>query len=181
MSTVGKIELIIGCMFSSKTTTLISKIERLTIANKKCIVLNHSSDNRYTSENKLSSHSNLIYPARKCNTLLDLIPELDDYDCIGIDEGQFFSDLVEFAETMANKDKIIIISGLVGDFQRNSFGNIPNLIPKADNIIFLQAVCSRCYNDNAAFSQRYNSNNNLQTIVGGIEVYRAVCRKCFFK
>lgn len=181
---MGKLELIIGCMFSSKTTTLISRIERLTIANKKCIILNHTTDNRYTSEPFVVSHGNIKYPAKKCRDLLPIQDELQDYDCIGIDEGQFFDDLEDFAELMANKGKIVIVAGLVSDFQRNKFGQISDLIPKADNITFLHAICSVCYNDNASISKRYDVNYYdciNQTMIGGSDIYSAICRDCYLK
>ena len=34
------------------------------------------------------------------------------YDVIGIDEGQFFADIVEFSEMAANNGKVVIISSL---------------------------------------------------------------------
>lgn len=34
------------------------------------------------------------------------------FDVIGIDEGQFFEDIYEFAETAANMGKIVIMSAL---------------------------------------------------------------------
>jgi len=43
------------------------------------------------------------------------------YDVIGIDEGQFFTDIVEFAEEFANHGKIVIISSLSGTFLRGSW------------------------------------------------------------
>ena len=39
----------------------------------------------------------------------DLISE---YDVIGVDEGQFFPDIVEFCEKAANEGKIVIVSSL---------------------------------------------------------------------
>jgi len=38
--------------------------------------------------------------------------EWRSYDVIGIDEGQFFQDIVEFSEKAANSGKIVIISSL---------------------------------------------------------------------
>jgi thymidine kinase len=42
---------------------------------------------------------------------------------------------------MANKNKIVIIAALDGTFQRKPFGNILNLIPKAEKVTKLNAVC----------------------------------------
>ncbi len=47
-----------------------------------------------------------------------LLEELGDlwkeYDIIGIDEGQFYEDIVEFAQKAAGAGKIVIISSLNG-------------------------------------------------------------------
>ena len=46
------------------------------------------------------------------------------YDVIGVDEGQFFADIVEFSEKAANAGKVVIISSLQGTFLRGAFPNI---------------------------------------------------------
>ena len=50
--------------------------------------------------------------ATPVSKLADLGNVWEAYDVIGIDEGQFFADLVEFSEMAANKGKIVIISSL---------------------------------------------------------------------
>jgi len=35
-----------------------------------------------------------------------------EYDVIGIDEGQFFTDIVEFSEMAASSGKVVVISSL---------------------------------------------------------------------
>jgi thymidine kinase len=37
---------------------------------------------------------------------------------LGIDEGQFFPDIVSFCEDMANAGKLVIVAALDGTFQR---------------------------------------------------------------
>lgn len=41
-----------------------------------------------------------------------------EFDVIGIDEGQFFPDLLLFAETAANAGKTVVVAALDGTFQR---------------------------------------------------------------
>lgn len=72
---------------------------------------------------------------------------------IGIDEGQFFSDCVEFAEQWANRGKIIVISALDATFERKAFGNILALVPLAEQVIKLNAVCMSCHKE-GSFSKR---------------------------
>ena len=50
--------------------------------------------------------------ATPINRLADLGDEWLNFDVVGIDEGQFFEDLVEFSELAANSGKVVIISSL---------------------------------------------------------------------
>ena len=55
---VGWIELVLGPMFSGKTTELLRRIRRYTVAKKRCLIVKHSKDDRYSKE-KLSTHDML--------------------------------------------------------------------------------------------------------------------------
>ena len=52
---------------------------------------------------------------KRDDTLLTAGPR--EYDVIGIDEGQFFPDLVAWCEQMANRGKIVLVAALDGTFQ----------------------------------------------------------------
>ena len=56
-----------------------------------------------------------------------------------IDEAQFFTDLMEILYIVEKLNKNVYIFGLDGDFKRNKFGNILDLIPYCDTITKLQA------------------------------------------
>lgn len=43
--------------------------------------------------------------------------------------------------------KTVIVGGLDGDFQRKPFGKILDLIPRAEHIVKLTAVCFNCGGD----------------------------------
>lgn len=51
----GEIQMIIGPMFSGKSTELLRRIKRFTVAKRNCVVVKYNKDNRY-SHNKLSTH-----------------------------------------------------------------------------------------------------------------------------
>eukprot|EP00817_Percolomonadidae_sp_ATCC50343_P006108 CAMPEP_0117431704 /NCGR_PEP_ID=MMETSP0758-20121206/11244_1 /TAXON_ID=63605 /ORGANISM="Percolomonas cosmopolitus, Strain AE-1 (ATCC 50343)" /LENGTH=169 /DNA_ID=CAMNT_0005220991 /DNA_START=154 /DNA_END=659 /DNA_ORIENTATION=- len=103
---------------------------------------------------------------------------IEEYDVIGIDEGQFFPDIKEFAEYAANKNKVVIVAALDGTFERKTFGDVCELIPKAEKVTKLLAVCAQCQAD-AAFSKRLTQETST-VCVGGAEKYIAVCRECYF-
>lgn len=68
------------------------------------------------------------------------------YDVVAIDEGQFYPDIVEFCEELANMGIIVMVAALDGTFQRKGFGNILNLLPVAEKVTKLTAVCVYCSN-----------------------------------
>lgn len=51
---------------------------------------------------------------RSAERLTEVIPLMEEYDVVGIDEGQFFEDCITFAETMANAGRIVIVAALDG-------------------------------------------------------------------
>ena len=177
----GRIDLIIGPMFSGKSTELLRRVRRYKYAGKNCLVLKYSKDKRY-SENDIMTHdlTNSL-PAINVSKLSDIsFDESNPYDVIGIDEGQFFPDLYEFTERAANLGMVVVVAALDGDFQRKPFGKICELVPLAESVTKLSAVCTSCKNNSASFTQR-TTNDTAQEVIGGAEMYRPVCRKCFFK
>jgi thymidine kinase len=173
---MGRLELIIGNMFSGKSTELIRRIHREKSINKKIVVINYIADNRY-STNSISTHDLVKINCIKVGNLLEL-PDgiIQDYDSIFIDEGQFFTDLFPFVMKYVN-DKHIVVSGLDGDFNQKPFGDILKLIPVCDTVDKLCAYCKVC-NDGtfAPFSKRICSTTN-QIDIGSSDKYIPVCRQ----
>ena len=101
---------------------------------------------------------------------------LKNYDIIGIDEGQFFPDLVEICEKLAHLNKTIYIAALNGDFRMEPFPVIARIIPKADKIKLLKAYCFNCHRD-AKFSLRIVQSNET-VLIGAGEAYKPACREC---
>jgi thymidine kinase len=56
MNQLGKLKLIIGPMFSGKSTELIHTVKRYKYKNKKTILVKFDMDNRYSSEDKVVTH-----------------------------------------------------------------------------------------------------------------------------
>lgn len=174
----GSIELILGPMFSGKTTELFRRIRRYTFANYRCIVIKYRKDQRYAAAGEASTHDQLMLAAHPCERLSEAIDQVKDFDVIGIDEGQFFPDLPEYSEKWANAGKVIVVSALDGTFQRKPFGRTLELIPLAEKIDKLHAVCMLCFGD-ASFSKRISTTDNRVEVIGGSEAYVSTCRKCY--
>ncbi|PRP84146.1 thymidine kinase 1, soluble [Planoprotostelium fungivorum] len=174
----GSIQLIFGPMFSGKTTELLRRIRRETIAKRRCLVVKFKKDTRY-SEDCMSTHDRQMWKAVPAMTLEPLIEQAMGYDVIGIDEGQFFPDVTNFCEVMANAGKLVIVASLDGTFQRKAFGDVINLVPMAESILKLTAVCSGCHRD-AHFTRRMTNDTEVE-LIGGTDTYVSVCRSCFHR
>ena len=98
----GRLELIIGNMFSGKSTELIRRINREKSINKKIIVINYSEDNRYSS-NSIATHDQTKVNCLKLKKLSEFDPQfINQYDSFFIDEGQFFPDLYIFVKNLVD-------------------------------------------------------------------------------
>lgn len=52
-----------------------------------------------------------------------------------------------------------------------------NLVPLAESIVKLHAVCMQCYKE-AAYTKRIGAEKEVE-VIGGADKYQAVCRKCY--
>ncbi|XP_053156664.1 thymidine kinase, cytosolic [Hemicordylus capensis] len=174
----GQIQVIFGPMFSGKSTELMRRVRRFQIAQYKCLVIKYAKDTRY-STNGVSTHDRNTMEAQSACCLKDVHQEALGSAVIGIDEGQFFPDIVEFCEVMANAGKTVIVAALDGTFQRKAFGNILHLVPLAESVVKLNAVCMECYRE-ASYTKRLGTEKEVE-VIGGSDKYHAVCRVCYFK
>lgn len=174
----GYIRLIIGPMFSGKTSFLKTIFDRFTIAGKKCLMVKYINDNRY-DDKYVITHTGIKCTGDtiKASKLSEIDKLIYNYDVICIDEIQFYIDAPEYCDKWANDGLIIICAGLSGTFERKEFPVISKLIPLCEKIELLRAVCPETGND-ATFSYRINNNNEVIDI-GGNDKYKAVDRKTY--
>jgi thymidine kinase len=128
----GRIDLIIGPMFSGKTSELIRRVWCAQYQQLRCLFLSHSPD--ALSDDELSVD---FIP---CHALLPLWRESLQYDVIAIDQAQFFPDVPQFAQLMANSGKIVIVSGLDGTYERKPFGTFLDLISSCESLRKVSAI-----------------------------------------
>ena len=152
-------------MFSGKSTELIRRLQRFKIARYNCLIVKYANDNRYTEGESIATHDKQMLQAvnaTKLNDLKNKFNIVDDYDVIGIDEGQFFPDIVEFAEAMANIGKTVIVAALDGTYQRKGFASILELVPLAEHVIKLTAVCMICFED-GSYTKRITEDKEVSS------------------
>jgi len=191
----GYLEVILGPMFSGKTSRLVEIYNQCKFCNIDVIVINHLIDNRY-DDKLLSTHDKIKIPCIKTERLFDIwdeqlslsddiiIPRINDKlqlftsKVILINEGQFFPDLFEFVNVLLKYKKQIYICGLDGDFERNKYGQILDIIPLCDKVEKLTSLCSICKNGKKGIFSMRLTNEKIQTVVGS-ENYIPVCRECY--
>ena len=173
----GKISLILGPMYSGKSTTLLSRYRRYQFGNKKCLLVKYLNDDRY-DKNSIVTHDNVKYEAKSCRLLYDIDDVVKNYDVICIDEIQFYKDAAQFCDKWANEGIIVEACGLNGDYKREPFDQISLLIPKSDEISHITAIDEK-NGKNAPFTKRI-SNDKGQEVIGGKDKYRATSRKNFY-
>lgn len=184
--TRGYLELILGPMFSGKSTELINIIRKYKTLNTKMMIVKPSIDNRYTDKNEICTHNQdkeecIIYETDKLINIFSN-PQYESSKLIAIEEGQFFKNIYEIIKKMTDEDKkVVYITALNGDFNRSLFGDIYKLLPLCDNINFMQALCISCNDGTVGVYSKRMSHDKNQILVAGSNEYQAVCRKHFFE
>ena len=144
-------------MFSGKTTALLTRRAGRTL------IVNHTFDTRCEG---VKTHDGVEADAMKCSVL----PKVTGYDTVLVDEAQFFESL-EGVEDLA---PYVVVAGVSGDYRRKPFGKILELIPKADKMTFLTALCD-C-GEPAPFTKRISEG---KTLISVESVYKPKCGVCF--
>ncbi len=177
----GSLNIYIGPMYAGKTTKLIETYQECLNNDENVVVLTHSTENRYSID-KLSTHDQKKISCFKCDTIKSFINQhinaIKESKFILIDEGQFFTDLTEVLYLVNELNQHVFVFGLDGDFKRNKFGQISDLIPHCDRIEKIHAVCGKCSNP-AIFSDRIVSSSTEQVLVGSQDMYQPLCRGCY--
>ena len=171
------LEIIMGSMYSGKSTELIRRMNRLKSIGMHCLLVNHTKDTRVDGD-FIQTHDSTKIKAVKTDDIILL--NTKPYDAIAIDEAQFFTNLLPAVSIMLQHNKHVIVAGLTGDYRRQKIGQILDLIPIADDVTFTRALCQKCAHPHrpASFTKRIS--NEKQTISVKSK-YMAVCRQCFDK
>lgn len=171
------VEVVIGPMFAGKTSYALSLIRKHTALNQRVLVIKPACDTRYGAVSEITTHDGDSLPCMTTHTLNSVTDAIfASCDVIVVDEAQFFTGLLYFVVAAEQRHKSVYVIGLSGDYQRRPFGEIMDVIPLADKVTKLAAICA-CGGD-AHFTRRLNPNTG-QVIIGGAESYEAACRACF--
>jgi thymidine kinase len=179
----GSIDVVCGSMFCGKTEELIRLLRRAEIARQIVQVFKPAIDIRYDSGVKVTSHAGMAFdaiPIKKASEILDKLNK--DTTVVGIDEAQFLDEeIVQVAQTLADRGIRVIVAGLDTNFRGEPFGSMPTLMAIAENVQKLHAICMKC-GEPASRTQRLVNGRPARydepiVVVGAAEMYEARCRK----
>lgn len=211
--TTGTLQLILGPMFSGKSTRLLHETNSYRAIGKRVLFINHCLNERYPGEGITThdtpvtaptptatptstatatpipatptpappfDHTLVLEDVRELCNRHEHLQIVDSVDVICIEEIQFFNHTVDTIRYLVDTlEKHVLCAGLIADYRRQSFGDVLELIPLADEIVHLKALCTVC-NDGTAgiFTQRLPSaSTSEQVLVGERDTYRSVCRR----
>lgn len=189
----GTITLFIGPMFARKTSSMLDAVRRYAFAGRDCLLVKYEGDTRYEEGDIVTTHSDArqksdaraenkgairVASARRLEAIAPGVrPE---EKAIGVDEGQFFPDLVEWCTAWASAGHDVFVAALDGTHARKPFGKVLELIPFAEHVTKLSAVCMLCRDEYvpAGFTLR-TSEEVEDVVIGAADKYQAACRGCF--
>ncbi len=180
-------------MFSGKTEELIRRLKRAQIARQRVQIFKPRLDDRFATD-RVTSHSKQEFEATPLDNIEQIFERLNDNTrVVGIDEAQFFSDMiVPVVQRLADRGLRVVIAGLDLDYRGVPFGPMPALMAIAEVVVKMAAVCTVCGGP-ASRSQRLTGSPERSSpevtedptghgnpvLVGGAEWYEARCRRCF--
>lgn len=161
-------------MKCGKSTELKRRYNNYKIAKKKVFAIRPETD---TIDKTHSNEDKICDKKIGENDLMKYFDKCKEYDCIFIDEGQFFSNLITFCEKLADCGKIVNVAALDGYHDKTPFGQICELIPRTEDVKKFNSVCVDCGSIHGAFSFKIDQNDKQMKNVKA--EYKPLCRKCY--
>jgi thymidine kinase len=143
------IHLILGPMFSGKTTELIRLGNQHMLVGRRVLHVRHEKDFR--------KNMGLVPVDIRCaSRLADVLNEIYDAEVVCIDEGQFFLDLCQILRHLyyVQRSKVVYVAALNASYHQQMFQQIVILLPMVDHVQWLTSVCFVCGEAGAAFTRR---------------------------
>jgi len=175
----GWIEVICGSMFSGKTEELLRRLNRAKFANLRIEIFKPEIDKRYR-EKEVVSHNENAHHSTVVKRATEIIRYVDEVDVVGIDEAQFFDDVLpEVCNQLANEGIRVIVAGLDMDYQGKPFGPVPHLMAIAEYVTKVHAICVKT-GKLANYSHRISGGENTVEL-GELDRYEPLSRKAFLE
>lgn len=185
-----RLELIIGPMFAGKSSAVLQRIRRAKVIGRNVFIVTSILDTRYDLSGasvKTHDQEGVIATGLGVDDLQDILKLASFQQCntIIIEEAQFFNGLYDMVKKIVEVyRKDVIVVGLDGDSDRKPFGDILQLIPLADSVTKLAALCKRCSDGTEGHFTALIANKEekkQQIYVGGADKYLPMCRRHYLE
>lgn len=176
---------IVGPVHSEKSTHAIRIALRHRRLRKRVVLIRPTKSVRaHERPGFLVTKNGLDYPSHEVETSRGIEPVAvaQRANIVWIDEPMLFPDEPNVFHVLqqVRRSMGVLVSGLVSTSELEPFGtSMPSLLAVADSIIRLRADCDLCGRYNAATRSLCLRPKSGQVLVGGEEVYRAACPKCW--
>jgi len=141
--TRGSVELICGCMFSGKTTTLLTELSRF--PPESVLLVKHTKDDR-DSHDTIATHDGKRRQAVSVAASVEIPRHVTDtIEVVAIDEGHFFDNqLADVCDALADSGMRVIVTALDRDMWGLPFATIQRLAQRATVVRIQKGVCAVC-------------------------------------
>jgi thymidine kinase len=174
----GRLEVILGGMFSGKTEELIRRLRRARIAGLGVRLYKPAVDTRSAGVSTHSGSEEEAVPIECAEDLLDPAVLPPEVVVIGVDEVQFLAGAAaEVLDGLASRGLRVVAAGLDLDYKAVPFGSVPELACLAEEVVKLRAVCVVCGAD--ACRTFRTSGSEALVEIGAADSYEARCRTHF--
>jgi thymidine kinase len=167
-----------GSMFSSKTSKLLSTLERYKYQRKRSAVFKPAVDDRYSS-GEIVTHSGWSTPAHIVKTgadILEVLAQLDDEpNVVAVDEAFMIPHIAETLIWLFQNGIDIIVSTLDISSSGKSFNEVEKMLAWATHVEKCAAVCTICARDAYYTHKKLIDNIENEICVGGAELYEPRC------
>jgi len=168
----------VGPMFSSKTSHLMSALEKCKYQQKSIVVYKPSIDDRYSTSDVVT-HNGFKWPATVIKTGEDIFEHLSnpsiEPNVIAVDEAFMIPDVADALIWLYRNGIDIIVSSLDMSSSCKPFKEIEKMFPWATHIEKCTAVCTVCGED-AHFTHKKNISDQ-EIEVGGSDLYEPRCHQ----
>lgn len=166
-----------GPMFSSKTTRMLSTLERYKYQKKRIAVFKPKLDDRY-SRDEVVSHSGWSVEATTITEGADLLEALSEMenapDVIAVDETFMINGIAEVLTWLYRSGFTVVVSTLDISATGKPFSEVEKMMPWATHIKKCSAICTVCGRD-AYYTHKKQVDDESEIQVGGAELYEPRC------
>lgn len=162
----------VGPMFSSKTSRLLTSLDRCKYQNKQIVAFKPKIDERYSQSN-IVTHGGISWPAINVSNGKEILLHADKADVVGVDEAFMIDGCADALLKLFKLGKTVYVSSLQLSASGVPFDEIKDMLPWATKIEVCPSVCPITQRDAYYTIRKIDGLEEIS--VGGAEHYEPRC------